>query len=241
MVKAETRLVISFIIPAHNEEELLGRTLVAIQQSARVVGEPCEAIVVDDASTDRTAEVARRHGVAAVSVACRQIAAARNAGARAAVGDVFVFVDADTVVTPRALRAALQVLRSGAVGGGACVRLDRPLPLYGVLLETALRVVAPVIGLAGGCFLFCTKSAYLAAGGFDEAYYASEEIGFAQRLRRHGRFVVVREAVITSGRKVRSHSALAMLRLFVRFARAGPRALQTRDGLEFWYGPRPGG
>ena len=52
------------------------------------------------------------------------------------------------------------------------------------------------------------------------------------------RFVVVREAVVTSGRKVRSHTALDMLVLFCRFARAGPRALQTRDGLEFWYGPR---
>jgi GT2 family glycosyltransferase len=99
-------------------------------------------------------------------------------------------------------------------------------------------VFAPIIGLAGGCFLYCTRESYLAANGFDEAFYASEEIGFTRRLKRHGRFVVVREAVVTSGRKVRSHTALDMLVLFCRFARAGPRALQTRDGLEFWYGPR---
>src|SRR5205823_4703716 len=143
----------------------------------------------------------------------RQIAATRNTGARAAAGDTFVFVDADTMVTPRALRAALRVLRRGAVGGGSCVRLDGRLPLYGIALEAALRVFAPMIGLAGGCFLFCTRDAYFAAHGFDEAFYASEEIGFSQRLKRLGRFVVLHETVITSGRKVRSHTALDMLRL----------------------------
>jgi hypothetical protein len=176
-----------------------------------------------------------------VSVNRRQIAAARNAGARAAAGDRFVFVDADTAVTPRAVRAALRALRRGAVGGGCCVRLDGRLPPYGVALEAALRVFAPMIGLAGGCFLFCTCQAYRAANWFDEAFYASEEIGFSQRLKRLGRFVVLRETVVTSGRKLRAYRGLELLRLFVGFARAGPKSLQTREGLDLWYGPRAGG
>src|SRR5262245_9002167 len=109
---------VSFIIPAYNEEQLLGRTLNAIDQAARILGEPVEVIVADDASTDRTAAIAQEHGAHLVSVKCRQIAATRNAGARAANGDMFVFVDADTIVTEAAVRAAIAAMRGGAVGGG---------------------------------------------------------------------------------------------------------------------------
>ena len=54
--------MISFIIPAYNEESLLGGTLCALHEAARTVGEPYEVIVADDGSTDGTAEVARAHG-----------------------------------------------------------------------------------------------------------------------------------------------------------------------------------
>ena len=71
--------MISFIVPAHNEEACLARTLPAIHEAARVVGHPYEVIVVDDASTDATAEVARENNARVVSVKHRQIAATRNA------------------------------------------------------------------------------------------------------------------------------------------------------------------
>ena len=48
--------MISFIVPAHNEEEHVGPTVAAIVASARAVGEPFEVIVVADSCTDRTAE-----------------------------------------------------------------------------------------------------------------------------------------------------------------------------------------
>jgi glycosyltransferase involved in cell wall biosynthesis len=102
---------ISFIIPAYNEERYLGRTLNAIDQAARTLGEPAEVIVVDDASTDRTAAIAHAHGARVVSVRCRQIAATRNAGARDAQGEMLVFVDADTIVTEAAMRAAIAAMR----------------------------------------------------------------------------------------------------------------------------------
>ncbi|MFO0808882.1 MAG: glycosyltransferase [Gemmataceae bacterium] len=51
--------MISFVIPAHNEAELIGRTLSAIRESAREVAEPYEVIVADDASTDGTARIWR--------------------------------------------------------------------------------------------------------------------------------------------------------------------------------------
>ena len=60
--------MISFIVPAHNEQACLGRTLQAIQESVRNMGEPFEIIVVDDASTDATAEIAWQHKACVVSV-----------------------------------------------------------------------------------------------------------------------------------------------------------------------------
>ena len=79
--------MISFIVPPHNEQACLGRTLQAIHDSARVVGQPYEVIVVNDASTDATAEVARQLDATVVPVNHRQIAATRNSGGRAATGD----------------------------------------------------------------------------------------------------------------------------------------------------------
>lgn len=72
--------MISFIVPAHNEERLLGVMLDALAHSAATLDEPFEIIVVDDASTDRTAEIARRRHVCVLSANLRQIAAVRNAG-----------------------------------------------------------------------------------------------------------------------------------------------------------------
>src|SRR6266536_3003328 len=94
--------MISFVVPAHNEQAYLGRTLQAIHESAHVVGQPFEIIVVDDASTDATAEVARQHNAIVLPVNHRQIAATRNAGGRAARGDRLFFVDADTTSTASA-------------------------------------------------------------------------------------------------------------------------------------------
>ncbi|MCL4694185.1 MAG: glycosyltransferase [Candidatus Hydrogenedentes bacterium] len=230
--------MISFIIPAHNEEQLLGRTLDAIEAAARALGEPYEIVVVDDASTDRTAAIAEEHGARVIRVVHRQIAATRNAGARAANGDMLIFVDADTVVNEAVVRAAVDAMRGGAVGGGCTVRFDGPLPLYGRIMAAIVIPLYRAARLAAGCFVFCTREAFDAVGGFDERLYAAEEAVISRALRRHGRFVVLREPVTTSGRKLRAHSAREILGLLVRLAASGPKAIQRREGLDVWYGER---
>jgi GT2 family glycosyltransferase len=231
--------MISCIVPAHNEEALLGRTLAALDTSMRALGEPYEVIVVDDASTDRTADIAREQGARVVSINRRQIAATRNAGAAAATGETLIFVDADTSVTELAVRGAIEALRQGAVGGGASVRFDEGrLPFYAKVLQFVLPTALRILRLAPGCYLFCTREAYLAAGGFDEGLYAAEEVFFAQRLKRQGRFVMLREFVITSARKLRARSALQLLWVGLRLALGGEKSLRRREGLEFWYGSR---
>jgi len=230
--------VISFIVPAYNEEILLGPTLLALHAAAQAVGEPYEVIVVDDASTDRTAAVAEAHAARVVHVAHRQIAATRNSGAREAKGDLLIFVDADTVVNAAVVRAALQAIRDGAVGGGCDLRFDGRLPFWGRLLVSSFRPVYRVARLASGCFLFCTWRAFEAAGGFDESLYAAEEAAMSQALKRQGRLIVLRETVLTSGRKLRAHSLWEVLRVLCRLAVSGRRGVRERQGLGIWYGPR---
>ena len=214
--------MISFVIPAHNEERLLGSTLVALHAAAHAVGEPYELIVVDDDSTDTTPVVAQRHGARIVAVRHRQIAAARNAGAVAALGEQLLFVDADTRVSARVLGAAIQAMRNGAVGGGARMRFWHWIQRAG--------------NLAAGSFIFCTREAFEAAGGFNQTLFAAEDVALSRRLQRLGRFVIVREIVETSGRTVRSYSGAEALGMTLDFLLHAPRYLKGRRG--YWYRQR---
>src|SRR3954447_19416300 len=142
--------MISFVVPAHNEQACLARTLQAIHDAARETGRPYEVIVVDDVSTDATADVARNAGAAVVPVDHRQIAATRNAGGRAAQGERLFFVDADTVINPLVVATAVRHLDRGAVGGGAPARFEGPVPLYAHLLMWWLGLLMRLGGMTGG-------------------------------------------------------------------------------------------
>lgn len=227
--------MISFIVPAYNEERCLAATLNALHAAGRALAEPYEIVVADDASTDRTAEIAQEHGAVLISINHRQIAATRNAGARGARGDWLVFVDADTLVNEAVVRAAVEAMRSGAVGGGSGMRFDEPSPRYARLLLSGVVRLFRVTGYAAGCFLFCTRSAFAAVGGFDEQYYGAEELVMSRALKRQGRFVILKEAVITSARKLRTYTLRETLVLLAGLARRGPQAVKQREGMAFWY------
>jgi glycosyltransferase involved in cell wall biosynthesis len=231
--------MISFVIPAHNEEAWIGRCVAAVRRSGDAVGVSYEVIVVDDASTDATGRIAAEGGARVIRVEHRHIAATRNAGARAARGDYLFFVDADTLANPGIVRAALTAMRGGAVGGGAAVRFDGWVPLWARLLYPPYSVVARLIKLVGGAFLFCTREAFEAAGGFPEQFYASEEVHLSAELKKRGRFVVPGPTVVTSARKLRTIPLSEYLRWLRRLLTQGSKTFRKREGLEFWYGPRP--
>jgi cellulose synthase/poly-beta-1,6-N-acetylglucosamine synthase-like glycosyltransferase len=230
--------MISFILPAHNEEALLPAALEAIHAAAKQAGRPYEILVADDASTDRTAVLAREHGARVISIQARQIATARSAGASIATGEYLFFIDADTRITSGALAEALIALDKGAAGGGGPMAFDPPVPRYVPVLFPPLQFLFRVFRLTGGAFLFCNRKAFDAAGGWDQTVYAGEEIAMAQALKKHGRFEIVRTPVITSGRKLRTHSPWEILAIIAKIALRGPRAVKSRDHLDLWYAPR---
>src|SRR2546422_11372935 len=116
--------MISFIVPAYNEELELPRSLAAIHIAAKHANEKYEIIVVDDGSTDATADIARQSGARLVQVQRRQIAAARNAGAQIARGQILFFVDADTRISSSHVVDAIAALNAGYSGGSARVITD---------------------------------------------------------------------------------------------------------------------
>jgi glycosyltransferase involved in cell wall biosynthesis len=152
--------MISFIVPAHNEERWIGKCLESIRTMMETLTEPYEVIVVDDTSTDSTPRIAQQMGARTLRVEHRKISAVRNAGACTACGEVFFFVDADTQVNERAISAVLAVLRAGAAGGGCVFDFDGPTPLWGRIILFFAVLAARVIRWVGGCFLFCTREAY---------------------------------------------------------------------------------
>lgn len=230
--------LLSFIVPAHDEQRLIASTLEAIHTSARGLDVRYELIVVDDASTDRTAAIAAGHGARVVPAQHRQIAATRNTGARAASGDWFFFIDADTLINPAYLRAAVNALHAGASGGGAGVKLLGPTRLHEHFGQWLMIHIFRWVGVTPGCSLFCTRVAFEAVGGFDESYYAGEDVAMGRALDRHGQLVIVREVVMTSARKLRTHTLGSQLRLLARFLWRGRGMLRSRDELEMWYGKR---
>ena len=227
--------MISFIVPAYNEERWIAPCLESVRAAMEKTDTSWEVIVVDDASTDSTAQIAERMGARVIRVARRQVSAVRNAGARAAQGQQLFFVDADTCANERAIGAALDALRAGAVGGGCVFKFDRPLPLWGRILYPIGAAVGRRIRLVGGCFLFCTRVAYEAAGGFSERLYSGEDMAFIQALKRVGRFVVPAPTVITSGRKFDVVGLGKAIFLLVKIA-VGGRHLESRDRLDIIYG-----
>jgi glycosyltransferase involved in cell wall biosynthesis len=229
---------VSFVIPAHNEQDVIAESIRSIHYSARGLSLAYEIVVADDASTDATARASQFEGARVISIARRQIAAARNAGAAASLGRVLVFVDADTIVSPALLEAAMRAISAGHVGGGAHVAFDEPVPLYARVVVTAFLWVYSRFGLAAGCFIFCRRDAFDAVGGFDEQFFAGEEIEFSRALARRGTFIVLPERVLTSSRKLRTHTAREVLGTFVRTAFTWRRTVRSRDRLALWYGPR---
>lgn len=230
---------VSIVIPAHNEAAHLPATLRCAFEAGRLIGVPFEMLVVDDASTDETAAVARKAGARVVSVAHRQIGATRNAGARAALGAVLVFLDADTQLPARTLAAALRAIEHGAVGGGAAVRFDEPVSAWARASVSMWNAAGRVMGWAAGCFVFARREAFEAVGGFDEQYFAAEELVLSRALRQRGRFVVLRETVTTSGRKTRTAASLGRYWLMAwKVLVTGGGALRRREGLDLWYAER---
>ncbi|MGQ0655340.1 MAG: glycosyltransferase [Betaproteobacteria bacterium] len=235
---------LSVVIPAYNEEKLLGGTLDCIRTATASLDEhEWELIVCDNNSTDRTAEIAREHAVKVVFEPVNQISRARNAGAAAATGDWLIFVDADSQPSRELLYEVLEAIRSDCMGGGATMASDDPSLLMRIPVAI-WNAISRLTRWAAGSFIFCETRAFRALGGFSEALYAGEEIDFSVRLkrlaRREARRVVIlhRHPLRTSARKARLYSVREMIPFLLRTLLTGGRNLRDKKSCFAWYDGR---
>lgn len=204
---------LSVVIPALDE----AARIVAAVASARA---PlvCEVIVVDGGSGDATAARAGAAG-ATVIEASRGRARQMNAGAARAVGDVLLFLHADTTLPVGFDGAVAAALADPAVLGG---RFDlRLVPSSPFLALTAalINLRSRLSGIAtGDQALFVRREVFVAMGGFEDVPLM-EDIAFTRALKRRGRVVALRDKVTTSSRRWLRHGPLrtVLLMWWLRF------------------------
>ena len=225
---------LSFIIPAWNEEVLIGATIASLHLASEDF--EYEIIVANDGSEDRTADIASDLGAKVVHCMNRQIGPTRNDGAKAATGDVYIFVDADTVVSKKVVGETVEAIHNGAVAGGSFPIFEGELPLFAKVLTPILRITFKMLRVAAGAYLFCTRESFEKAGGFDPKFFAAEEVHLSNKLHEFGKYKTIKSRVVTSGRKFRTHSSLHIMATLVLVSIPGIRNVKKRKNL--WYGPR---
>jgi glycosyltransferase involved in cell wall biosynthesis len=240
-------VLVSIIVPAFNEERLLGSALESVRRAAVVFpvrGWRWELIVCDNNSTDRTAEIARLAGAAVVFEPVNQIGRARNTGARAAKGDWLCFIDADSHPTPELFEDVINTIAGGkCIAGGVTLRLDTDHRLANAV--TGLwNWISRTFRLLAGSFIFCDAAAFREVGGFDEELFASEEIDLSRKLKRLGRrqgrglAILNRHPMVTSARKVHLYSLREHFIVIGKAILTGSRSLKTREHCATWYDGR---
>lgn len=238
---------VSIIVPAFNEERLLGDSLAQMKNAAKAFvssGWEWELIVCDNNSTDRTAEIARAAGAKVVFEPMNQIARARNAGAAVASGDWFIFVDADSHPSFELFADVATTIQSGKyLGGGVTLRMDKK--------YLASRLLLPLWNLnsrlrrwVAGPFIFIEAATFREIGGFKEKLYLTEDIALSYDMkklsRKTGKRVAIlhRHPLMTSARKLWLYTPREHLRFVLRAIFKRRETLASPEGTHIWYDGR---
>ncbi len=198
---------VAVIVPVYNAAATLETCLQAIRPRIKLPG--WELIVVDDASTDGSARIAKRLGARVIKLERNLgVSAARNIGARAAHADILIFVDADIVPQPGALEAMVNTLQTRpdihAVGAYALPGdLNPKWSARFVELRAAWgyrwgeeEMERPIFCIQSECGAI-RRSIFEALGGFSERYggVGMEEFHMAYEMERKGyRHLLLRSA-----------------------------------------------
>jgi glycosyltransferase involved in cell wall biosynthesis len=238
---------ISVVIPAFNEEKLIGATLRSIQAAGAAfaaLGWEMEIVVSDNNSTDATAELARAAGARVVFEPINQIARARNTGAAAAGGDWLVFVDADSRPARELFAEVAGQIQSGrCLAGGCTVRMDER-HFLGDCGTGLWNLISRIKKWTAGSFIFCQTAAFLKIGGFNGELFASEEIDLSRRLkklaRKEGKELVIlhRHPLLTSARKLSLYTRREYLRFFAKAIFHHRKTVKNRADCQPWYDGR---
>lgn len=233
---------LSFVIPAHNEENYLGDCLVSVRERIREVKVEAEIIMVNNASTDRTSQVAAGFpDVRIVEEPVKGLSRARHAGYLAARGELIANLDADTVLPSGWIETVLREFdndpKLAALSGP---HIFRDAPLATRFWATVFSYLACLVSmlylyvfhrgavLQGGNFVV-RKTALDKAGGFDPQFsFYGEDSGAARLLSQFGKVIyTLKLPIYASDRRLRAEGPL----------RLGVRYIMNYLWVTFWNRP----
>ena len=185
--------MISIIIPAFNEEGYLPRLLESIKKQAY---KNYEIIVADANSKDKTRQIAKRYG-------CRIVkggmpAVGRNNAAKAAKGDILLFLDADIQFDKNFLKNTIKEFEERNLNVAGCY--IRPLgnniidKIFFEIFNLWIFITQFFYPNASGSGIFCKKWLHKKVQGFDETIKLSEDMDYVKKCSRYGKFRILRTA-----------------------------------------------
>lgn len=206
---------VSVIVPTYNEEKYIEKTLYSIKHQKFT--HKFEIIVSDSNSTDRTIGVAKKYADKIVITNRKGIAVGRNVGAKYAEGDVFIFVDADTILMPHTLREVYKIIKKKDVSLVAVRYFSRENSqisnFYFFISYIYLKIFYFILKIAHvpGFFIACKKNDFLKVGGFNENLKALEDFDLSKKLSKLGKVEFVDKVfVLTSSRRIDKWNIMAI-------------------------------
>ena len=191
---------LSIIIPTLNEAQAIGPTLDAVCK----LSPPSQILIVDGGSDDATIDIAQSRGIRVLRAAQGR-GVQLQAGAAATQGDALWFLHADTCPAPDAVEQILEALNDPATAGGNFT-LSFDGQSRSARLITRMYPHFRKLGLCyGDSGIFCSRSAYNAAGGFSP-FPIFEDLDLIKRLKREGRFIHLPCTITTSSRRFEDRS-----------------------------------
>jgi len=212
--------MISVIVPSLNEEKYIEPTLKALRNQ-NYKGE-YETIVADGGSKDKTVKIAKKYADKVIVVG-KGIGKGRNAGAKAAKGNIVVFVDADTILLFNALTEINKLFRRKGVVGASCpvvpisAQVKDFIPYWVYNLFAKYTTKTGKTRVATICFA-CRKDAFEKVGGFIEDDKIAEDFGLTEKLSKIGEIKFTEETLaMTSPRRLKHWGILKGVGKYMEF------------------------
>ena len=187
--------MISVIIPVLNEREIIRNTLSDLLNRE----EPFEIVVSDGGSSDGTLNIISRFSEVKQVRSPRGRARQMNEGAKAAQGDIYLFLHADTRLPQEAGQMIETVMTDSAVAAGS-FSLSFDYHSFSLRLYALLSRINHGLFTYGDQGLFLSARTFEIIGGFDDLPIM-EDVDIQKRLRRQGKFIKLKKSVVTSARR----------------------------------------
>lgn len=203
------QILISVVIPAYNEERNIGQCLAAFKNQG-FPHKNYEIIVVDNNSTDKTAQIARKMGAEVIPERTQGYVFALRRGCSQARGGIIAITDADTLVPKDWLKKIYQAYQKNpqVVCLGGRVIYQPKIPLA-VLVELLYGLGGWFFGFFLGFNLSIKKNVYQKIGGFRKEVNFDTDADLCLRVRKKGKMLFLwNNPVVTSSRRFRGISGI---------------------------------